>query len=86
MKYLADANASAPLDWSELMRTYHCPFVSGMTLTLLYPILVPLLKTVPNHLEGKVRVYDAFIALDVVNRLRRELMPSTGAADIAPVS
>lgn len=86
MKYLADANASAPLDWSELMRTYHCPFVSGMTLTLLYPILVPLLKTVPSHLEGKVRVYDAFIALDVVNRLRRELMPPTEEADKVSVS
>ena len=57
------------------MRTYHCPFVSGLTLTFLYPTLVPFLKTVPNHLDGKVRVYDAFIALDVVNRLRRELSP-----------
>jgi hypothetical protein len=78
MKCLADANASASIDWSGLMRTYHCPFVSGMTLTLLYPILTPFLKTVPNHLEGKVH---AFVALDVVNRLRRELMPPTEEAD-----
>lgn len=68
------------------MRTYHCPFVSGMTLTLLYPILTPFLKTVPSHLEGKVRLYDAFVALDIVNRLRRELLPPVEEAEKVPVS
>ena len=56
------------------MRTYTRPFVSGMTLTLLYPTLTPFLKTIPNHLEGRLRVYDAFVALDVVNKLRSPLV------------
>jgi hypothetical protein len=86
MKYLAEANASASLDWSELMRTYRRPFVSGMTFILLYPILAPFLKTVPNHPEGKVRLYEAFVALDVVNRLRQELALPTEEADKVPVS
>lgn len=68
------------------MSIYHRPFVSGMTLTLLYPALVPFLKTVPNHLEGKVRVYDAFAALDVLNRLRRIPVEQTEETDKEPVS
>ena len=53
------------------MRTYHPPFVTGETLKVLYPELEPLLKTIPNHVEGNEHVYNAFIALDIVNELRR---------------
>jgi hypothetical protein len=56
-----------------------------MTLILLYPALAPFLKTVPNHLEGKVRVYDAWVALDVINRLQRMPINQTEETDKEPV-
>ncbi|HLY24795.1 MAG TPA: hypothetical protein VKQ72_00555 [Aggregatilineales bacterium] len=49
------------------------PYVTAKTLSLLYPELEKLLDTVPNRLEDNVRVYNAFIALDVVNALRKEI-------------
>jgi len=57
------------------MRIYPPPFVTGATLRLLYPEITPLLNTVPSHLDGKVRVYNAYIALDVVNAVRKSAMP-----------
>lgn len=63
------------------MRTYHRPFVTGSTLTLLYPELAPLLHTVPNHLVYSVRVYNAYIALDVVNALRKLIMTQADEAN-----
>jgi hypothetical protein len=46
------------------------PFVTGETLTLLYPELASRLENVPSRMEDNVLVYNAFIALDVVNSLR----------------
>ena len=48
------------------------PFVSAETLILLYPELEPVLDTIPCRIQEKVRMYDAFIALDVVNALRKK--------------
>lgn len=53
------------------MHIYHPPFITGKTLTLLYPELAPLLHTVPSHIEDNVRVYNAFVAMDIVNALRK---------------
>jgi hypothetical protein len=50
---------------------YHPPFITGKTLTLLYPEIAPLLHTVPSHIEDNVRKYDAFAAMDMVNMLRK---------------
>jgi len=54
------------------------PFVTANTLNLLYPELAPLLGTVPSRLQGTERVYNAFIALDVVNALRKQAGDQAG--------
>jgi hypothetical protein len=60
------------------------PFVTAQTLTLLFPELAPLLKKVPNRLEGEERLYDAFIALDVLNEFRKSRPGQAAATDIDP--
>jgi hypothetical protein len=64
------------------MNISHRPFVTGKTLTLLYPELAPLLNTVPSTIEGNVRVYDAFAAMDIVNALRKEQASQADAANL----
>ena len=57
------------------------PFITANTLLLLYPDLAPLLNTVPSRLEGTERVYNAFIALDVLNDLRKRAGEQAGKTD-----
>ncbi len=48
------------------MRIYPPPFVTGATLRLLYPEITSLLNTVPSHLDGKIRVYNAYITTRIL--------------------
>ena len=59
------------------MHSYPAPFVTAETLILLYPELEPVLDTIPSRREDKVRLYNAFIALDVLNELRKPLTSQT---------
>jgi hypothetical protein len=43
------------------------PFISAKTLCLLYPQLESLLDSIPSCEKDGVRLYNAFVALDVVN-------------------
>ena len=60
-----------------MMRGEPVPFVSAEALILLYPELEPVLDTIPSRREDKVRLYNAFIALDVLNALRKPLTSQT---------
>ena len=66
------------------MRAEPIPFVSAEALILLYPELEPVLDTVPSRREDKVRVYNAFVALDVVNAIRKSLASQTDETDTNP--
>jgi len=66
------------------MRGEPVPFVSAEALILLYPEIEPVLDTVPSRREDKVRLYNAFIALDVVNAIRKSLTSQTDESATNP--
>jgi len=69
---------------SPTIRISHPTFATGEALTLLYPELATLLHTIPSQVEGEVRMYNAFIALDVVNSLRQPISSEVDESDEQP--
>jgi hypothetical protein len=67
------------------MQTSRTPFVSGETLVLIYPELAAQLHDIPSRIEDKRRVYNAFIALDVVNALRKQAIDLANVVIPPPV-